>query len=63
MSQHVALLLNLGVLKNCLLALGGGGNCPPLATALLCTGDLYEGAYTWSDTRVEEKVGLSAGGL
>ena len=33
MSQHVALLFNLGVLKNCLLALGG--NCPlcPLAPA------------------------------
>ena len=28
-SQHVALPLNLGVLKNCLLALGGGGQLPP----------------------------------
>ena len=29
MSQHVALLFNLGVLKKCLLALGGGGGLPP----------------------------------
>ena len=28
MSQHVTLLLNLGLLKNCLLALGGGGIAP-----------------------------------
>ena len=33
-SQHVALLLNLGAFKNCLLAWGGISPFPPLATAL-----------------------------
>ena len=34
MSQHVALLLNLGLLKKLSAGFGGGGNCPfaPLAS-------------------------------
>ena len=28
----------------------------------MCGGGSYEGTYTWSNTSVKEKVGLSAGG-
>ena len=40
-SQHITLLLNLGVLKNCLLAFGGGGIAPlgPAIKVLCTTGE------------------------